>query len=500
MAVSSTPVVDQANPFYCPALSAAEFLSNVRARNDITQFTQLSFYTRLSLSLQDFDIGHGRVSSNLHYASHDVFSHSQHNPSFSTVPSPREGILTLKRNLDAISQSDSSMPFSRPPKRERSNLDIQESSFVLSSKAERLRFPSSLDSDSSAGPHYRQLVAASRFHDDIGLQPKIEESDAMEFHAPGEFRHHPDGCQSQRQLEDELYGPDIGDERLGFSSLFQYLACVVPEDVFDECLLVQKRSHQEILDELILQGVMNADILDVFRRANIVHLNLSESGHQSNKSMVARETLQIFMKPNSFNYLKSLTLSGIWLEDYDMTKLHHLPIVERLYLRDTHIGNEGIMHLVALKRSLRCLDVSENDRIDDDSTPSLVVLHRLDYLCMQATSITMHGVRKLGYAASRESRNLTVDVPTSCQKYLKELHLHYKVNLNPPLIVDPSVSSELSATALRRNLVAHAAHNPSISSSGSREEMAERLTILLDRREKDLMARNLIVFDQHVLE
>lgn len=49
----------------------------------------------------------------------------------------------------------------------------------------------------------------------------------------------------------------------------------------------------------------------------------------------------MFEKPNSFLFLSELSLSGATLQDYDLTNIHHLPRLSRLWISNTGIGNEG---------------------------------------------------------------------------------------------------------------------------------------------------------------
>jgi hypothetical protein len=73
------------------------------------------------------------------------------------------------------------------------------------------------------------------------------------------------------------------------------------------------------------------------------------------------------------------------------------------------------------------------------------------------------------------------------------MHKHYALSLDPPLISDPGAcSSQLNAAALRANLAAHAAANPSIVVGGTKAEMAARLRALLERREADLRVREML--------
>lgn len=72
------------------------------------------------------------------------------------------------------------------------------------------------------------------------------------------------------------------------------------------------------------------------------------------------------------------------------------------------------------------------------------------------------------------------------------MHLRYEPHPRPPLIVDAAACSRLSLLALKRNLLAHAARNAAVVASGTRAEMAERLRAILDTREEDLLARNVV--------
>jgi hypothetical protein len=69
-----------------------------------------------------------------------------------------------------------------------------------------------------------------------------------------------------------------------------------------------------------------------------------------------------------------------------------------------------------------------------------------------------------------------------------------------PLITDPSACSLLSNASLSRNLDAHAAVNPSIVPTGTRLDMIERLTKLLERRQMDLTVRSMIYGESDDIE
>jgi hypothetical protein len=73
------------------------------------------------------------------------------------------------------------------------------------------------------------------------------------------------------------------------------------------------------------------------------------------------------------------------------------------------------------------------------------------------------------------------------------MHTKYLLNPLPPLISNPQVCARLSAAALQRNLAAHAAENPSIMATGSKEQMVERLRTLLETRKMDMLVRGMIL-------
>lgn len=202
----------------------------------------------------------------------------------------------------------------------------------------------------------------------------------------------------------------------------------------------------------------------------------------------------MFEKPNSFLFLSELSLSGATLQDYDLTNIHHLPRLSRLWISNTGIGNEGIFHLVALKRSLTELDIALNPRVDDDAIPALITLPKLRFVSLFDTSMRMPGFRRLAVALrSRMDRErIQVEVPRECEEYLENLQRQYMLHPQPPMITDPAACEELSVSALRRNLAEHAVFNASILTDGSKEEMVERLKRILTRREMDLVARDLL--------
>jgi len=73
------------------------------------------------------------------------------------------------------------------------------------------------------------------------------------------------------------------------------------------------------------------------------------------------------------------------------------------------------------------------------------------------------------------------------------MHRKYALDPRPPLITNPKVCAQLSIAALQRNLAAHSIKNPDISVVGSKNEMKERLTALLEMRKMDMLVRDMIL-------
>jgi hypothetical protein len=69
--------------------------------------------------------------------------------------------------------------------------------------------------------------------------------------------------------------------------------------------------------------------------------------------------------------------------------------------------------------------------------------------------------------------------------------------LIPPLIIEPDACPQLSVTALRRNLEAHAACNSDIVTAGTHQEMVLRLTEILKIRKLDALVMTMLEEDSN---
>ncbi|KIJ32498.1 hypothetical protein M422DRAFT_234044 [Sphaerobolus stellatus SS14] len=200
----------------------------------------------------------------------------------------------------------------------------------------------------------------------------------------------------------------------------------------------------------------------------------------------------VFTLPHSFTNLRTIILDNVCLDDFDITKIHHLPALSAIHLNSTRIGDEAIHHLISLKYQLEELFIDNNARITDHCVPSLCLMFNLKVLHFYGTNISMPGLRKLCKSIKDSNRSVLLDVPSECNQYLTHLHEQYQLYPVAPLIIDPAAVSSLSVNALKANLAGHAQFNPSIYLSGSRPELVNRLRGILARREGDLVVKEVL--------
>ncbi|KAI9434400.1 hypothetical protein H4582DRAFT_2112595 [Lactarius indigo] len=198
--------------------------------------------------------------------------------------------------------------------------------------------------------------------------------------------------------------------------------------------------------------------------------------------------LQVFRKLHTFRSLSILVLEDVPLTDDDLLHIHHLPSLEELNLNCTGVCDIGIFYLVALRRTLTSLTLRGNRSVTDNAFPALLLLSRLRLLGLRGTIISMTGLRRL----ISFSDYLFLDVPADCEAYIDTLHTQYLLSPLPPLITQPEVACTLELAALKRNLSAHAAYNPAISTTGNKSILCAQLIALLERRRGDLAVREMV--------
>lgn len=112
-------------------------------------------------------------------------------------------------------------------------------------------------------------------------------------------------------------------------------------------------------------GLINADVMHLFRALGVQGLNLTPSLAPDPAHMICvnpRQVLRVFQLPHSFRDLESLSLRSIPLRDDDLVLLHALRL-HQLDLSHTGISAEGTAHLVVFKPYLEWLDIENNPKI-----------------------------------------------------------------------------------------------------------------------------------------
>jgi len=123
------------------------------------------------------------------------------------------------------------------------------------------------------------------------------------------------------------------------------------------------------LTSLPSSGLINPDILTLFRSLGIEELTLTNSLGPDPISMTKvnpRPTLRVFQQPHSFKDLAILSLKKVPLADEDVACLSNLRVND-LDLSYTGISSEATAHLVALKPFLTKLELGHNGRIQHPS-------------------------------------------------------------------------------------------------------------------------------------
>lgn len=113
------------------------------------------------------------------------------------------------------------------------------------------------------------------------------------------------------------------------------------------------------------KGLLKKDLLAIFRAVECESLDLSPSlGRDPVNPTKNRPAmlLKVFQMPHSFQALTTLNLRRVVLKDDDLLYLTKLKLV-KLDLASTGISTEATAHLVALKKTLQELDLSNNPKI-----------------------------------------------------------------------------------------------------------------------------------------
>ncbi|KAH8118029.1 hypothetical protein DFH11DRAFT_1503517 [Phellopilus nigrolimitatus] len=443
------PFIDIDNPLYCPEVSSHQFMSSVRIfQSSVGDSSRFSYFHRLCLAFEGNEVQDSPKQA-------PFLPPGLHQERVDTTRTPPDEVKkekqnirlglsatsSLKRSVDTLISDSSEAPFTKPAKRIKRSSSQCEMTFVLSDKADRLRF----SDDDLWKPSDHESQGPGTFLAEELFWPESDAAQAEVLPV----------CETLKDLEEDRYGPDLGPETPGsVSALIKRL-------------------------ELLLPGIRLRNQLDV-----------AQTTHQDLVNLLG---IKVLKQPNSFRQLRKLVLSDVRLSDDELMNLNDLTHLESLLIDDTQIGDEAVIHLVALKHSLARLELSWNERITNDAIPSLNALSNLSFLSLKGTNITMKGLRKFSYSMKDKGKKISLILPSTCEEYLCNLHTEYELNITTPLIHDPAACRSLSLATLKANLVAHAAHNPAIVTEGTKDELEKRLAKLLERRKKDIIVQGFMV-------
>ncbi|KDQ25414.1 hypothetical protein PLEOSDRAFT_1106343 [Pleurotus ostreatus PC15] len=485
------PLIDPQNPLYCPAVSPSSYLSHLRGNQGSfgdQRTLSRSFARLLVQALDAMPSVSEKLSSGSLYAHLPPLWEYDDESTLTVCDSDMDSLARnphksrpskRKRLCD---DSGTFLELKGPSKYARSCPSVHDSSFEVGLTRDTLR--------------YSGLVSSPP---EIASEDTRSEGDRLRARIrilEGPVAFCVAGIQTICAYIDALRGPVTGTETpRGIKSFIEHLDSLMPGiRLKDRIYALSELSHQGILDFLGNHGLLTYRILDTFRMSEIRFLSLDKSlARENGLNLGSYDTLSVLGKPDAFLFLSELSLNGAQLRDIDILNVHHLPRLSSLFLEETGVGNETIFHLTALKRTLAFLSLSRNPAIDDDSVPALLVLTKLEYLCLVGTGVRMPGLRRFANAIWEDDRTIRIDCPAECEKYISRVHTKYLTCPAPPLVVAPEVCGQLSAGALKRNLAAHAIANPTIFAGGNKQEMMIRLKDILEMRRSDLLVRDLIL-------
>ena len=421
------PIVDEENPFYCPSLPAQSFLASLRERlsvsqqdahpqdlhgdaQDIGAFTP--FEKVLDQSMSEDDV------LNLVYRCPTLVRPSPEPEEDSSLDSIRSiprhmRDNSTRRELKPPSiVSDTFSDLQGPVRHELSLQTVNEGSFQLSGKADRIQF---FPPDPKCSAPTRRTRKPECIPAEGGLHAYVRDLNNKVNTLQGAFPIRPHRCDRgclcfQRPFADDLFGPSIGTESpRGIKTLVARLDDLLPGIRLKEKLdALESATHQQIVDTLAsdgefssvtlsptppllsslrlreLHGANGCDELTLrasrtctgytrlkatWTAASSIHSasprsNASTSPHQRAMMQAASTSVpKIFCRvrsrhfdapsdvsvermravlgrPNSFLFLRELSLNGVQLSETDVLHIHHLPRLARLWLGSTGIGNE----------------------------------------------------------------------------------------------------------------------------------------------------------------
>ncbi|KAG8953572.1 hypothetical protein FRC00_006231, partial [Tulasnella sp. 408] len=358
------PLVDEANPLWCPQVPSKKFLSHIARENDAASPNNcLTFAMKLSRGLRDIT----NDSDALEASAPDVkpFKETRKAPepqekTLRPVKQPRGGARVphplkppaagisanpvpwrpsfprnlapnLKRKLttppdDAVADSAAESTFDEllgPSKRIRSTDTYDSASFILSDRGEALTL--SVDAFQTSDISIPEGLEHRAYGP--GMQKKRSAKHPNEI-IPANTASEtiPDVDHLVRQLDAMFRGIRLG-QRL---------------------YALQPTTHQELVNYLSEQGLLTRRSLSLFRGAQVDNITMTESldtvqglNEGGRDALEGNNILEVFGQRNDFLSLAKLDLSGAPLPRYAIKFLVALPALTELFLDYTDIDDSS---------------------------------------------------------------------------------------------------------------------------------------------------------------
>ncbi|KAF8151043.1 hypothetical protein B0H34DRAFT_785117 [Crassisporium funariophilum] len=469
---SVIPSIDENNPLYCPAVPAALYLKSLRCRS-----------RQLAKSHHDLDL----------FQSYARVLEQQSSHSNSEGSSGEEGDIGSDWILGNYVTAGRGRLSGRP--RQRDTLPPYYShSWASNCLALGQGDVENMEATQPYNPSRKRKFSLS----DLGAPPKYARSQpsihdsSFDIEVRREKLNYLDAPSSPSYLKKNSSNPVPGVLSIGV--LVDRLVSLLPSIRLQERLVeLTVITADSIMKYLADNGHVHQRVLQCFQESDIKEISFASFASDENGlNLCARELYTVFSFPNSFLFLSELSFSGIRVHDFDLLHIQHLSRLAILLLNETGIGNEAVFLLVSLKRTLVRLSLAANPHVDDDAIPAIVLLSKLSFLSILDTGIEMGGLRRLASIIVAENRFIDIEIPFSCEAYIDGIHSKYLYHPLPPLITNHRGCPQLSEAALKRNLEAHAACNPSIVTSGTRPEMISRLSEILKTRKLDIIVKDML--------
>lgn len=218
----------------------------------------------------------------------------------------------------------------------------------------------------------------------------------------------------------------------------------------------------------------------MFANKRIQSLSLSASiGSRGNPTS---SLMQLF-RMEGFSHLTEVNISRLPLSLEDISLLRLLPQLSRLDVSFTNATNIHLLHLAIHASTLRELNISGNEQINDDCRVPLTALVNLQALHLRGTIVTVPCLRLLVYALPESCRFITL--PLSCLNFFNNLHTRYSTSIPDGYVEDPRRVPNLTLPQLKKNLELHKKANDDILLTGSKVDLVDRLMALLCARVAD---------------